>query len=117
MVPRPPQPPPRRDRPTLAERSAAAGVPGAAELVAELGAVQPLAPGRAGPPERSERSPERWRPKHCWVSDPRWPGRRPALLLAWQWDEHGWRGRVAIPTGDDAGVALAWVAADRLVEA
>ena len=80
----------RRDRPTLAERVAASGLRTAPE--------QP-APGEA---------------KHCWVDDPRWPGRRPALLLGWVRDGRGWVGRVALAPGPDVEIVVAHVAAAHL---
>lgn len=49
--------------------------------------------------------------KHCWVRDPRWPGRHPGLLLAWEHTDDGWRGRVAIVPDHDAELLVALVAA------
>lgn len=49
--------------------------------------------------------------KHCWVRDPRWPGRHPGLLLAWEQTDDGWRGRVAIVPDHDAELLVALVAA------
>lgn len=85
----------RRDRPTLAERVAASGLGKAAPEAAEV-----PGPGAA---------------KHCWVvGDPRWPGRRPALLLGWVRDGRGWVGRVALAPGPDVEIVVAHVAAAHL---
>lgn len=80
----------RRDRPTLAERVAASGL------------------GQGGTADAGDA-------KHCWVvGDPRWPGRRAALLLGWVRDGRGWVGRVALAPGPGAEIVLAHVAAAHL---
>ncbi len=129
-------PPPRRGRPTLAERSAASGHGSvgrqAAEQVAEQAAVaepsvvagqpmvagQPLVAGRPAEPKgratsRTAPSPT---PKHCWVDDPRWPGRRPALLVKWSRAERGWWGLVVLVVDDDQPISE-WVAGTALTSA
>ncbi|WP_143447900.1 hypothetical protein [Kineosporia sp. R_H_3] len=57
--------------------------------------------------------------KHCWIDeDPRWPGRWPALLLAWVRDENdasgGWAGRVAFVPGPQVELVVALVPATYL---
>lgn len=52
--------------------------------------------------------------KHCWVVDPRWPGRHAGLLLGWERTEDGWRGRVALAPDADAELVVALVAAPYL---
>ena len=53
--------------------------------------------------------------KHCWViDDPRWPGRRPGLLLGWQRTSRGWVGRVVLVPAEDVEVAVVLVPSQRL---
>lgn len=49
--------------------------------------------------------------KHCWVVDPRWPGRHAGLLLGWERTPDGWRGRVALVPDREAELVVALVSA------
>ncbi len=86
--------PSRRDRLTLAERSARSGA------------------GDVGRVERSAGS------RHCWVAGlPGQPDRYPGLLAEWRADAAGqWSGRVVYAVDDDGRVVLveAWVPAEHL---
>ena len=122
-------PPPRRGRPTLAERSAASGHGSAAQQARQAAEQQATAgqqttagrqatAGQAGGPQsgttsRTAPSPT---PKHCWVDDPRWPGRRPGLLVKWARAERGWWGLVVLVTDDDQPISE-WVAGTALTSA
>ena len=113
-------PPPRRGRPTLAERAAASGVGAAGRKESDSDRTAPAGAGRdrtAPAGADSDRTTPAPIIKHCWVEDQRWPGRRPALLLQWRRTADGWQGHVALVVGDAADVTTAWVAADQLREA
>ena len=55
--------------------------------------------------------------KHCWVVDPRWPGRHAGLLLSWERTTDGWLGRVALAPDRDAELVVALVPAVYLEDA
>jgi len=109
-------PPPRRARPSLAERAAASGLGTAARQAEQpVDRAADRAPGRraAAGTARTAPSPT---PKHCWVDDPRWPGRRPALLLQWSRAERGWWGLVVL-VEDDGQAVTEWVSGTVLTPA
>jgi hypothetical protein len=112
--------PPRRDRPSLAERSAASGhgaAGQAARQASEQAASGPTAEVPARPtPEQAGGTAPSPTPKHCWVDDPRWPGRRPGLLLTWSRAERGWWGLVVLVEDGDQ-VVTEWVAGAALTSA
>jgi hypothetical protein len=56
-------------------------------------------------------------PKHCWVSDERWPGRLPALLLRWELRDGRWQALVvyAVPRPD--AIEQRWLEAAALTPA
>ncbi len=86
-------------RPSLGERAADSGVPGASRAT---GAQAP-APRPGG--------------RHCWVHDPpEWPGTWPGLLVEWRQRPDGWHGRVTYTVGGPHGPVLveAWLPADLL---
>jgi hypothetical protein len=114
-------PPPRRGRPSLAERSAASGhgVAGqAARQATGQAASGPTAevPARQAPEQAEVGAAPSPTPKHCWVDDPRWPGRRPGLLLAWSRAERGWWGLVVLVEDGDQ-VVTEWIAGAALTSA
>jgi hypothetical protein len=124
-------PPPRRGRPTLAERSAASGHGSAGRQAQQAGEqAAEWAGQKAGEQEgeaggeragrrttgRTSRTAPSPTPKHCWVDDPRWPGRRPALLVKWSRAERGWWGLVVLVVDDDQPISE-WVAGTALTSA
>jgi hypothetical protein len=114
------RPPPRRGRPTLAERAAASGVGAAGRKGSGSDRTAPPGAGsdRTAPPGAgSDRTAPSPTPKHCWVVDPRWPGRRPALLLQWRQRAGGWQGHIALVVGDATELTIVWVPAERLSQA
>ena len=85
-------------RPSLGERAANSGVPGAEQ-------------DDAAPRARSEAG------RHCWVTDPpEWPGTWPGLLVEWRQQASGWQGRVAYTVTGPHGPTLveSWLPAARL---
>ncbi len=96
-----------RSRPSLGERAAESGIPGAPEV--PDGVVR----GSEGAPARRRGEAGR----HCWVTDPpEWPGTWPGLLVEWRQQAGGWHGRVAYTVSGPHGPVLVetWLPADRL---
>lgn len=101
-----------RPGPTLAERSATAGI-GAGDQ-APLGHATPEG-AVADPPPPPARSPQSG-PVHCWVRLPDSDEQVPGLLTAWRREASGWAGQVAyaVREGDDSVLIQAWVPARHL---
>lgn len=124
------RPPPRRGRPTLAERSAASGlgwtgqqhqasVPStpAPPSGSSLSGATVVASSRTSGLRDGGRRPGEL-PVHCWVL---LEGRAPraGVLLAWRRTPSGWIGRVAYalghaPSPQDEFLVVAWLPAEQL---
>lgn len=101
-------------RPSLGERAADSGVPGAGAAHETAPVPRPAARPAAQPGGRPAARPGG---RHCWVHDPpEWPGTWPGLLVEWRQRPDGWHGRVTYTVGGPHGPVLveAWLPADRL---